>query len=71
MVMPCRAWDGCGPLFWTLALVGKETEHMGCDAGTAAWELRPDAGLGLDVQALALPYGGTEEARLDERWLYV
>jgi ribosomal protein S5 len=34
VVLPCGALDGHEPRFQTLALVGNETGHMGCDTGT-------------------------------------
>ena len=45
MILPCGVWDGHGPWVWTLALVGNGTERVGCNTGTRAWELRPDASL--------------------------
>jgi hypothetical protein len=52
----CWRRMGAGHGFWTLVLVGNRMERVGCDAGTRARELRPNAGLGPDAPALTSPY---------------
>jgi hypothetical protein len=53
-VLPCGGAGSARDAVPELALVGNGIERVGCDAGTRAQELRPDAGLGLDIRAWEL-----------------
>ena len=54
---------GVGNGFRTLALVLNRLERVGCDVGTGARELHPDASLGPNVRALATPFMETKVHR--------